>query len=116
MAIQRFDPGVRFCRAVVHNNTVYLAGITAEDLSQDVKGQTKQILAAIDAALAKAGTNKSKLLTTNIWLRDITDFAAMNEVWDAWVDKANMPVRATVEARLAGERYRVEIMVTAAKD
>ena len=114
MTITRHDPGQRFCRAVVYNGTVYLAGFTATDLSAGTTGQTEQILAQIDAALAKAGTSKAKLLTANIWLRDIADFDLMNVAWDAWVDRANMPVRATVEARLAGPEYRVEIQVTAA--
>jgi enamine deaminase RidA (YjgF/YER057c/UK114 family) len=114
MTITRLDPGQRFCRAVVYNGTVYLAGFTATDLSAGTTGQTEQILAQIDAALAKAGTSKAKLLTANIWLRDIADFDLMNVAWDAWVDRANMPVRATVEARLAGPEYRVEIQVTAA--
>jgi enamine deaminase RidA (YjgF/YER057c/UK114 family) len=114
MTITRIDPGQRFCKAVVHNGTAYLAGLTASDLSAGTTGQTEQILAAINHYLAEAGTSKSKLLTANIWLRDIADFALMNAAWDAWIDRANMPVRATVEARLAGDAYRVEIQVTAA--
>jgi enamine deaminase RidA (YjgF/YER057c/UK114 family) len=114
MTITRIDPGQRFCKAVVHNGTVYLAGLTASDLTQDTTGQTEQILAAIDDYLGRAGTSKANLLTANIWLRDIADFALMNAAWDAWIDRDNMPVRATVEARLAGDAYRVEIQVTAA--
>jgi len=95
MSIQRFENGPRFCRVLAHQGTVYVAGIVA-------------------GLLARAGSNKSKLLTAQIWLRDIADFERMNTAWDAWIDRSAMPVRATVEARLAGDGYRVEIMVTAA--
>lgn len=114
MPITRIDPGRRFCKAVTHNGTAYLAGLTAADLSVGTTGQTAQILAAIDHYLAAAGTSKANLLTATIWLRDIADFDLMNAAWDAWIDPASMPVRATVEARLAGDGYRVEIQVTAA--
>jgi enamine deaminase RidA (YjgF/YER057c/UK114 family) len=116
MPIERLENGQRFCRVLRHNGTVYVAGITADDLSADSTGQTKQILAKIDGLLAKAGSDKSKLLSAQIWLRDIADFDMMNSAWDAWIDRSAMPVRATVEARLAGDQYRVEIMVTAAVD
>lgn len=116
MSVKRLDPGPRFCRAVVYNKVAYLAGLTADDVSVDVTAQTKDVLAKIDKYLAMAGTSKSKLLTANIWLRDIGDFELMNKAWDAWIDKANMPVRATVEARLAGDKIRVEIQVTAAAE
>ncbi len=112
--IERLENGPRFCRVLTHNGTAYLAGMTADDLSGDVVQQTKDTLAKIDRYLAMAGTDKSKLLTAVIWLRDIADFDRMNTAWDGWIDKNGMPVRATVEARLAGEGYRVEIMVTAA--
>jgi enamine deaminase RidA (YjgF/YER057c/UK114 family) len=88
--------------------------MTADDLSGDTTAQTRDILAKIDGFLAKAGTDKTKVLSAVIWLRDIADFEKMNASWDAWIDKSAMPVRATVEARLAGDDYRVEIMVTAA--
>jgi enamine deaminase RidA (YjgF/YER057c/UK114 family) len=114
MTITRIDPGQRLCKAVTYNGVAYLAGLTASDLTADTTGQTEQVLAAIDHYLAEAGTSKSRLLTANIWLRDIADIGLMNKVWDAWVDRDNMPVRATVEARLAGDAYRVEIQVTAA--
>ena len=114
MTIQRFENGSRFCRVLSHNGTVYLAGMTADDTSGDVIQQTRDTLAKIDHYLAMAGSNNSRLLSAQIWLRDIADFDRMNEVWDAWIDRAAMPVRATVEARLAGDAYRVEIMVTAA--
>ena len=115
MTVQRIDPGTRMTQAVVNGNTVYLAGLVADDTSQDVKGQTKQILAKIDALLKKAGTDKSKLLSANIWLTDISTWSQMNEVWDAWVAPGNAPARATVEAKLAGPALKVEIMVQAAK-
>ena len=114
MTIQRFENGQRFCRVLSHNGTVYLAGMTADDTAGDVVAQTEAVLAKIDHALALAGSDKTKLLSVTIWLRDIADFARMNTVWDRWIDRDAMPVRATVEARLAGDAYRVEIMVTAA--
>ena len=114
MTIERLENGQRFCRVLRHNGTVYLAGLTADDLTGDTTAQTRQILAKIDALLAKAGSDKTQLLSAQIWLRDIADFEMMNAAWDAWIDRGAMPVRATVEARLAGDQYRVEIMVTAA--
>jgi enamine deaminase RidA (YjgF/YER057c/UK114 family) len=114
MTIQRFENGPRFCRVLSHNGTVYLAGMTADDLTGDTTAQTRDTLAKIDHYLAKAGADKTKLLSAVIWLRDIADFEKMNAAWDAWIDRDAMPVRATVEARLAGDQYRVEIMVTAA--
>lgn len=114
MTIERFENGPRFCRVLRHRDTVYVAGLTADDLSGDTTAQTRETLAKIDAYLAKAGSDKTMLLSAQIWLRDIADFEMMNAAWDAWIDKSAMPVRATVEARLAGDQYRVEIMVTAA--
>jgi enamine deaminase RidA (YjgF/YER057c/UK114 family) len=115
MTIRRIDPGTYLSRAVVYGDLVFLAGLTADDLSAGVPGQTEQILGKIDRYLAEAGTDKTRLLSAQIWLRDIATFGEMNRVWEAWLDKANPPARATVEARLAGERYLVEIMVTAAR-
>ncbi len=112
--IKRIKPGPRMSGAVVHGNTVYLAGLTADDKNQDVKGQTRQILAKIDSLLAEAGSDKSKVLSANIWLTDIGTWSQMNEVWDAWVSPGNTPARATVEARLAAPGLTVEIMVQAA--
>ena len=89
--------------------------MTADDTSGDTVQQTRDTLAKIDKYLALAGSDKTKLLTAQIWLRDIADFELMNGVWDKWIDRSAMPVRATVESRLAGDAYRVEIMVTAAK-
>jgi enamine deaminase RidA (YjgF/YER057c/UK114 family) len=114
MTIQRFENGSRYCRVLSHNGTVYIAGMTTDDTTGDVEQQTRDTLAKIDHYLAMAGSDKSKLLAAQIWLRDIADFDRMNGVWDEWIDRFAMPVRATVEARLAGDAYRVEIMVTAA--
>ena len=116
MTIQRFETGPRMSQAVVHGNTVYLAGIVANKTAgESVTKQTQEILAIIDGHLAKAGTDKSKLLSATIYLSDIKTFSEMNAVWDAWVSPGNTPARATVEARLANPQYTVEIMVTAAK-
>ena len=113
MTIRRIEPGKRMSGAVVHGNTVYLAGQvgTAGD---DVTAQTVTALAEVDRLLALAGTDKSKILNTTIWLADIADFAKMNAVWDAWVDPANPPARATGEAKLATPDYLVEVIVIAA--
>jgi enamine deaminase RidA (YjgF/YER057c/UK114 family) len=113
-AIKRLSPGKRLSGAVVHGDTVYLAGTVASDPSAGVKGQTEQILKRIDELLAAAGTNKSKLLSTTIWLANMASYDEMNQAWDAWVDPNNTPARATVESRLAQPKYLVEIMCTAA--
>ena len=115
MSIQRHEQSAILSQAVEHGNTVYLAGVVAKNLNQDVKGQTKDVLADIDRLLAKCGTSKSKVLSATIWVTDIRNRAPMNEVWTAWVDKANMPARACVEAKLADPNALVEIMVVAAK-
>ncbi|MET0259001.1 MAG: RidA family protein [Methylobacterium sp.] len=113
MSIRRIEPGRRMSAAVVHGNTVYLAGQVGEP-GDDVTAQTKTVLAEIDRLLAEAGTDKSKILQATIWLSDMADFGAMNAVWDAWVDPANPPARATGESKLAAPDYRVEIIVVAA--
>lgn len=115
MTIARIEPGPRMSRAVVHGDTVYLAGHVSKEPAGSVRGQTEAILRAIDARLAQAGTDRSKLLSATIWLTDIATFDEMNAAWEAWVDPANPPARATVEARLASPEYLVEIMVTAAR-
>ncbi|MBX3453384.1 RidA family protein [Ferrovibrio sp.] len=114
MSIRRIEVGPRMSQAVVHGNAVYLAGQVAADTSGDTNAQTKQILGQIDALLAAAGTDKTRILSATIYLPDIGDFAAMNAAWDAWVPKGNTPARATVEARLAAPAYKVEIAVIAA--
>ncbi|MBI4594445.1 MAG: RidA family protein [Candidatus Rokubacteria bacterium] len=113
MTIQRHNVGPRMSQAVVNNGTVYLAGQVFGD-APTAKGQTEQILKKIDGLLAGAGSSKSKLLAATIYLADIRYYDEMNAVWDAWVDPANTPARATVEARLAAPKYLVEISVTAA--
>ena len=115
MAIQRIEPGVRFSQAVVHGDLVFLAGHTSDDAAAGVYEQTRHILAQIDAHLAAAGSDRSKLLSVNIWLPDIGTFAEMNRAWDEWVDQDNKPARATVEARLASPDYKVEIAAIAAR-
>ena len=115
MSIKRIDVGARMSQAVVHGNTVYTAGQVAQNApGASAAEQTKDILNAIDRLLAEAGTDKSKLLTANIWLADIADFDEMNSVWDAWVSPGNTPCRACVESKLASPKFTVEIMVTAA--
>ena len=114
MEIRRLQPGKRMSQAVVHNGTVYLAGQVADDTNQDVAGQTRQVLASIDKLLKEAGSDKTKILTATIVLKDIATFADMNAVWDGWVAAGNTPARATIEANLAAPQYRVEIIVTAA--
>lgn len=114
MSISRHGVGPRLSQAVVHGNTVYLAGMVATDPSADAKGQTEQILKKIDETLAAAGSNKSKLLAATVYVANMGVYGDMNAAWDAWVDKQNTPARATVEARLATPKYLVEIMCTAA--
>ena len=116
MSIQRFETGPRMSQVVVHGNTVYLAGVVANKAAgESVTKQTQEFLSIIDGHLAKAGTDKSKLLSANIYITDMKNFAEMNAVWDGWVSPGNTPARATVEAKLAGPRNHVEIMVVAAK-
>lgn len=112
--VQRFDVGARMCEMAVHNGTVYLAGQVAGDGSQDIGGQTRQVLDAIDALLARAGSDKTRIVMAQIFLADIADFPGMNAVWDQWVAAGHTPPRATVQARLARPEWRVEIVVTAA--
>jgi len=114
MTIKRIKVGPRMSQAVVHGNTVYLAGQVADDPSADVAGQTRQILTKIEGLLAEAGTDKSKLISANVWLSDMTTFNEMNAVWDAWVVQGDPPARACVESRLAWPELKVEIMVIAA--
>jgi enamine deaminase RidA (YjgF/YER057c/UK114 family) len=116
MSITRHEPGPILSLAVEHGNTVYLAGIVPKNLKNDIKGQTREVLAQIDRMLAECGTSKSKLLQATIWVTDIRNRAPMNEVWSAWTDPKNLPVRACIEAKLADPACLVEIMVVAAKD
>jgi enamine deaminase RidA (YjgF/YER057c/UK114 family) len=116
MSVERKEVGPRMSQVVIHGNTVYLAGVVARNAAgKSVTEQTKDILATIDGYLKQAGTDKSKLLSANIWLTDMATFNEMNAVWDAWVAPGHTPARATVEARLAAPQYKVEIMVQAAR-
>lgn len=114
-SIQRFDVGARMSEMAVHGDRVFLAGQIAEDGSQDITGQTRQVLAAIDALLARAGSDKTKILMAQIYLADIADFTGMNAAWDAWAAPGHTPPRATVQAKLAKPEWKVEIVVTAAR-
>ena len=115
MSITRHNAGPRMSAAVVHGDTVYLAGQVAADPSAGVKGQTEQVLKKIEGLLAGVGSNKSKLLSATVWLANMGSYDEMNAAWDAWVDPANTPARATVEARLASPKYLVEIAVVAGR-
>lgn len=114
---QRLHVGPRLSELSIHQGVVYLAGQVPDDPSEDIKGQTRQVLGMIDRLLAEAGSARSRLLAVQIFLRDIGDIAAMNEVWDQWIGEVpgHAPPRATVEARLANAAYRIEIVATAAQ-
>jgi enamine deaminase RidA (YjgF/YER057c/UK114 family) len=111
--IRHLKPGKRLSQAVIHGNTVYLAGQVPDDVSADIKGQTRQVLDKIDALLAEAGTSKHNICSATVWLPDIADRDAMNTVWDVWTGDAG-PARACVESKLAAPRIKVEIAVIAA--
>ena len=113
MTIRRIDVGARMSDIVIHNNTIYLAGQVGTP-EGNVATQTKEILATIDELLAKAGSDKTKILQAIIWLADMSTFAEMNTVWDSWVPQGHPPARATGEAKLAAPDYKVEIIITAA--
>ena len=112
--LHRFHVGDRLSEMAVHNGTVYLAGQVADDASADIRGQTTQVLAAVDRLLHEAGTDNAHILMAQIFLADLADFDAMNEVWDDWVPPGDAPPRATVQARLARPQWKIEIVVTAA--
>ncbi len=117
MSIKRIQTATRMSQAVIHGNTVYLAGQVAADAKgESVTRQTQNILDRIDNLLAEAGTDKTKLLSANIWIADMADFEEMNAVWDAWVTPGSAPCRACVESKLAFPEFAVEIMVQAALD
>src|SRR2546423_617297 len=116
MTVQHLETGPRMSQVVVHGNTIYLAGVVANKAAGgSVTDQTRDILSIIDGHLAKAGSDKSKLLSATIYITDMKTFQEMNSVWDGWVSPGNTPARATVEAKLAAPQYNVEIMVVAAK-
>ena len=113
--ITRFHVGPRLSETAVHNDTVYLAGQVPDDLTKDLRGQTEEVLGMVDRLLAEAGSDKSRILMAQIFLADIDEIGAMNEVWDAWIPAGHTPPRATVQAKMAKPGYRIEIVVTAAQ-
>ena len=113
--IIRTEPGKILAKAVEYHGFVYLPGVTAQDSGKDIKGQTAEVLAQIDALLETHGTDKTRLLQAQIWLKHINDRPAMNELWSAWLPEGMAPVRACVQAELADPKLLVEIMVTACK-
>jgi enamine deaminase RidA (YjgF/YER057c/UK114 family) len=115
MEIKRLHVGKRLSEVAIHNNTVYLAGQVADDKQQDIRGQTLEVLGHVDRLLAEAGSDKTCILTCQIFLADMNDFPAMNAVWDDWVAPGHTPPRATVETALANPACLVEIVITAAQ-
>ena len=115
MSIQRIQPSKRFSEVVIHNNTAYFAGqVPEKTVKENAYEQTKEVLSLIDKLLAEIGSEKSKILTTQIFLADMADYAQLNQAWDEWIDSQNPPSRATVEAKLADTDWKVEIVIIAA--
>jgi enamine deaminase RidA (YjgF/YER057c/UK114 family) len=112
--IQRLHVAARYSEAAIFNGVVYLAGMVPECEATDIRSQTADVLRQIEQRLAEAGSDKTRILRTQIYLKDISDIAAMNEVWDAWVVSGSAPPRATVQAALANPAYLIEVVVTAA--
>ena len=115
MEIKRLHVGKRLSEVTIHNGTVYLAGQIASDNKADIVGQTREVLGHIDRLLAEAGSDKTRILSTQIFITDMANFPAMNSVWDTWVVPGATPPRATVEAKLADPACLVEIVVVAAQ-
>jgi enamine deaminase RidA (YjgF/YER057c/UK114 family) len=115
MEIKRLYVGKRLSEVAIHNQTVYLAGQIAEETSADINGQTREVLGHIDRLLAESGSDKTCILSSQIYIKDMADFPGMNEEWDAWVPQGHTPPRATVEARLADPKVLVEIIIIAAQ-
>ncbi len=114
-SVERFETNKRMSRVVKHNNVIYLSGLTADNPDEDVQGQTRSVLAKIEKYLLAHGSSLDKILTAQIWLKDIErDFAGMNEVWDSWLPEGTAPTRATGESKLAAPKLLVEIIVSAA--
>lgn len=113
--MQRFHVGPRLSEFAIFNKTIYLAGQVPEDTSQDIVGQTNNVLAQIDRLLEEAGSDKSRILMCQIFITDMANMAGMNQAWDDWVAPGNAPPRATVQAALANPDWLVEIVVTAAQ-
>lgn len=115
MSIQRFHVGQRLSETAIFNKTIYLAGQIPEDITQDIVGQTNEVLGHVDRLLAEAGSDKSRILMCQIFLSDINHISGMNQAWDAWVADGNAPPRATVQALLANQSWLIEVVVTAAQ-
>ena len=115
MDITRHHPGARMSQISIFNRTLYLAGqVPKQTLGMDIAAQTREVLSAVDALLAEAGSDKSRILSCQIFLRDLADFPQMNQVWDAWVVPGHTPPRATVQAAMATPTCNIEIVVVAA--
>ena len=115
MTIERIQTKTRMSQCVIHGNTIYLAGQVADDRHADISVQTRQVLTKIDSLLHEAGSDKTKLLSAQVWLASIGHFSQMNAEWDAWVPEGHAPARACIEARLAAPELLVEIGIIAAK-
>lgn len=114
--IERLECNGRLSRVVIHNGVVWLSGIVANDFSGDIREQTQQVLARLDALLERAGSSRSQLLSVQVWLKDMSgDFDAMNDIWSAWVVPGKVPARATAGVTFDDEKIRIEIIATAAK-
>lgn len=114
MSIERHDSGTRMSRAVIHNNVAYLCGQVPADETVGIREQTASTLKKVESLLAEIGSDKSKLLSVTVYVRDMKDFAVMNEVWDAWIESGMAPARACVEARMARPSLLVEMSCIAA--
>lgn len=112
--VERIDVSKRYSEVAIHNGTAYLSGQVPDDNTQDIQGQTAQVLAMVDRLLERVGSDKTQILMAQIFLADLADYAGMNAVWDAWVAEGHAPPRATVQAALAQPGWKVEIVVTAA--
>ncbi|SCZ22498.1 MULTISPECIES: RidA family protein [unclassified Pseudomonas] len=115
MSIQRIESNPRLSRSVVHNSVAWLSGVVAADCSQDIEGQTRQVLQRIDELLAASGSDKHRLLNVQIWMKDMgRDFAAMNAMWSEWLDATQTPARATAQVAFDDPEILLELIVTAA--
>ena len=114
MTIQRHEVGKRLSKIVVHNGVAYLAGEVPDDGSKDITGQAEEVLAKIDKLLKQVGSDKTRILSAQIFLPDMKDFAALNAAWEKWIPAGQTPARATIEAKLANPAFKVEIMCIAA--
>ena len=110
----RLEPNLRMSEAVCYQGVAYLAGQVPTDTTKDIVGQTQDVLSEIDNVLGRLGTNKTKLLQVQVFLKDINEFEGMNQAWDEWASPLSPPARATIQANLADKNWKVEILVTAA--